>query len=178
MYYRGKDNCFPINSRVMTSAITESIVQKDFPERASGLLEITPHTFKTMVDFVDVPDKPCLMLVRHPLDKVKSALAFIGIEDYVKVVIDGLKNDKDFMNRDHFRRQSDYVQDVANAGQTLQCFAYPDQVPLFQVAAGFTTPFINLNESTGEKPELTEEQEEFFLEYYASDLELYNSLSS
>lgn len=173
-YFRSTTHCFPINSKVATNAIAAAIVMRDAPHKLDFVLEKSPYMYRTMVDHVDFPDLPCLMLVRHPEERFLSALAMVNLDP--QVAIDALVNGGELLNEMHYIRQSDFIDDAKKHGQPITCFKFPDQVKEFCEAAGFAYPWETINESAYPKAKLTSDQKKFVADYYADDFALFNSL--
>lgn len=167
-FFEGKDFCFATNSKAGKHSICKAIVEKDYPDKLWGLVDVEELTYYTLTPQTDTPTKPVLMLVRDPMERFISAASMnhghIDIEDALAG-----------MGSEPYERQVDYVKSAKEAGQEIKLFKFPTHLKAFCKAAGFTGLDI-LNRATAEPKILTPEQEDLVRVFYADDIELFNSI--
>lgn len=179
MYFRSKTHCFPINTRTGSNSLCAGIVARDNPCAMDMVIDPSPYVYRNYVDHVDVPNLPCLMLFREPIEKVRSTLAMSDVDPELPIVdnlIAHLQAGTDFSEAIYYRKQVDLIAHAEAAGQTIKVYAFPTQIEAFCAEAGLHYPLPVLNETSYPKRDLTAEQLAFFTDYFAADIAYYNNL--
>lgn len=101
----------------------------------------------------DKATKPIFALIRHPVERYRSALA---------------KGVKDESLGNHFKPQVDLL-----TGHQFKAYKFPEHLAQFGQDTGLNVGWINQSQH---KPELTEAQTGSVLKDYAEDLKLFNSI--
>jgi hypothetical protein len=175
----------PLNAKCGSSSLCRRIIVTYYPEIESKLQrahypagfdadKIQPHNF---VPDTSRPDRPVAMLVREPLDRFLSGVAYLNID--LEAAIDSLFNGTPtqasrsnrqltiHVNRNiHFAKQSEMPY-----GET-HLFRFPDHIQDIAALLGIG-PVPQLNITPKPKPSVTDEQRNAILGYYAADVELY-----
>lgn len=162
-YFVTPSHCIAVNCKVASESICEAIV------RNFGSHYQRHNFWREMVDQTDTPDKPCVMLIRHPVERFLSTFAMMRDAGDDSITVDGLLDLlKQNTDDPRLQPQSDFVKDVPD----IKVFAYPWQIDGFCDYVGID--YLNLNNaSKSKKPKLTSLQIEAIKSYYSADLELY-----
>jgi hypothetical protein len=188
-YFITPNYCVPLNAKCGSSSLCRRIIATYYPE-VEGRLQrahyppglnadkIQPHRF---VPDIETPDRPVAMLVREPLERFLSGVAYLNID--LDDAIDSLLNGTSVpaSKRDvqgtvrvntnvHFAKQSKMPY-----GET-HLFRFPDHIPEIAALLGLgAIPELNVTPSP--KPAATEAQRQAILDYYADDVVLYESIT-
>ena len=129
------------------------------------------------------PLKPILAMIRHPIERFRSAMAQFHTAD-VNAVIDSLINGSKFVSNTarakeinantntHFKPQILWVD--ANT----KLYKFPEHLNEAAVEIGFILPLPQINTANFAKPTLDEQQTAILESYYAEDIVLFNSITS
>lgn len=179
MYQLTPAYCFAINPKVACTSFSRAIVETHYPDiyTAETTQGANPDTYPWVVycPALERPDRPVLLLVRHPVARFISAVQQVNLN--VDVALDCLLNDTPYhfshrskptrlCDDEHFRMQFRLV----TADTTTLVF--PDQlrtaVALLQLKG-----LPHLNQARRLKPTLTAAQISQVTYFYAKDLELF-----
>ena len=183
-----------LNAKVGTSTFARAIVKKYYPEIDELLINSAypegqnadTQQVQLRVPYRTNPDRPVVLLVRDPVERFRSAMAQVGLDDVDATLTElveetgnygsagGLRNVK-LVENVHFVPQN-VSNDVIMAGQSLHTFAFPDEIDAAAEFLGLDLPLITINEANGVKPDLTEAQVAAVREFYAADQALWESL--
>jgi len=171
--------CFAVNPKVGCTSFSRAIVETHYPAIYAAEIKqgANPdkYSWAAYCPNLETPDRPVLLLVRHPVDRFISAVQQVSLS--VEVALDCLLNNipYSFPHRskptylrddEHFSCQSRLV----TVGATVLLF--PDQlqtaVNLLQLKG-----LPHLNQARGPKPTLTAAQISQVAYLYAKDLELF-----
>lgn len=155
----------------LSSSIGKAIAERDCVEEIKRLTDsgepMADFIYKAIVPHTETPSKPTAALMREPIERLLSALAMNNTN--VQETIESLKSGEGWQaTHPIFMPQ--------NLESIDKVFRFPEQEEDFCKETGLPYPLPKLNQSKNTKPELTEEQQEFFEEYYATDIKLYQSL--
>lgn len=177
MYYITPNYCVAHNPKVGCSSMAMAIIETFYPDLFDQYKNLTNIKWQFVCKYVQIPDKPVVLLVRNPLDRFVSAVAETDID--IDVAIDCLANDKYYhfphfskpkkLRQDgHFKKQSSLIY-----GKTL-LFKFPDQI---QNVVGLLKlkNFPHLNRAKN-KNLLADPHVEFIQYYYKEDFELFGGL--
>jgi hypothetical protein len=124
--------------------------------------------------------KQVAQIVRDPVDRFRSAVAFMNLVGRkcgtIEEIIDDLINETHALDsiqgtiaaNFHFRMQSRFRGDIT--------YFRMDQLQECADFLGIKVPLTRINESTNEKPVLTPEQEDIIRDFYADDVKLWESI--
>lgn len=188
-YFITPNYCVPLNAKCGSSSLCRRIIAVYYPEIESKLQrahyppgfnadKIQPHRF---VPDMASPDRPVAMLVREPLDRFLSGVAYLRLD--LDAAIDSLLNGTPVpgsrgnrqrgihVNRNvHFAKQSKMPY-----GET-HLFRFPDHIQAIAALLGLG-PVPHLNITPRPKPQVTDAQRAAILNYYAADVALYESIT-
>ena len=188
-YFITPNYCVPLNAKCGSSSLCRRIIAVYYPETESKLQQahyppgfdadrIQPHRF---VPDTSRPDRPVAMLVREPLDRFLSGVAYLNIN--LDAAIDSLLNGTPAtasrgdrqrsirVNRNvHFAKQSQMPY-----GET-HLFRFPAHITNLSMLLGLG-PVPQLNITPRPKPQVTDAQRASILNYYAADVALYDSIT-
>ena len=195
------------NAKVASSALACSIVRKYYPERLKNCLDeyertwsmfsqefkdSLPESFQKMFrndklnsqsfwqnlcirTFDPVGD--VLLLVREPVDRFLSTVAYLGldVDDTLRI----LENDEyTVLERTNIRLRANthFLTQCGLMRPNTRLYRFPDGLERMCLDAGLDWPLEKVNEGKNVKPVLTDEQVSRIRDYYADDVRLYSSL--
>tara|TARA_B100001094_G_scaffold286909_1_gene302064 strand:+ start:3434 stop:4009 length:576 start_codon:yes stop_codon:yes gene_type:complete len=188
-YFICGDKLFAFNGKCGTSTFAWAILRQFYPEIVQDLNENTQwaHGGKTEDQMLHrwVPKRaspykmPVAQIVREPVDRFKSAVAFMDLEKRagtVDSIIDDLINETGTIDglsgsvaaNFHFRPQARFRGELY--------YFRMDQMQECADWLGIEVPLKTINKCPRKKPELTKEQEDLIRDYYSDDVELWESL--
>ena len=185
-YFKAGGKLLAFNAKVGTATLCLMIIKQYQPEEYKTISEADypeGKTFETILPHQWVakrfnPNAPVCLLVRDPVERFKSAMAFTRVKN-VNETLDELENEEgpfEQLRRQklaqniHFQKQNQFEGDI-----TL--FRFPDQLQDAAKFLGLTEEVPHKNKSKEEdKPELTEEQIERIEAWYADDVALWESI--
>jgi hypothetical protein len=188
-YFITPDYCIPLNAKCGSSSLCRRIIAVYYPETETKLQQahyppgfdadkIQPHRF---LPDTSRPDRPVAMLVREPLDRFLSGVAYLNIN--LEAAIDSLLNGtRATASRGDRQRSIRVDRNVHFAMQSqmpygeTHLFRFPDHIANFSVLLGLG-PVPQLNITPHPKPQVTDAQRAAILNYYAADVALYESIS-
>lgn len=188
-YFITPNYCVPLNAKCASSSICRRIIATYYPEIESKLQQahyppgwdankIQLHQF---LPDTSRPDRPVAMLMREPLDRFLSGVAYFNIN--LEAAIDSLVNDtKTQVSRGSRQRSICVGTNIHFAHQSMMpygethLFRFPDHLPDFALLLGIG-PMPQLNITPRAKPAVTPDQAAVILEHYADDVALYNSIT-
>lgn len=194
----GKLFCF--NAKCCTSSFARAIIKEHHPDVWYNLNHKIHFPFGKTVDEVEQlhqyvpmrvnPDRPAALLMREPVSRFRSAAGFLLVSQSVDEVLDIMINEtgKAVLNDNkvafgagrpiaadvHMLKQSRFLHD--DHVEDVKIFKMPDQIDECAKWLGLPTPMVHNNETSGPKPDLTNEQIEKIKHYYRKDVELWESL--
>lgn len=158
-------NCSIVhNPRVAGMSIAQSVMKTFYPLFCSD--EFSPADYLRICPKTDVPSAISLLLVRNPIDRFISSV--VGAEIDVDIAVNGLGNGLELDL--HFAPQSNFI--------ATNSFSFDSGMVAFCTAAGLSYPLPIINKTRQEKPTLNDSQLAIVQEFYASDINLYNSLGN
>lgn len=179
MFQVTPEYCLAINPKVGCTSFSRAIVETHYPDIYAAEIKqgADPDNYSWVVycPTVQIPDRPVLLLVRHPVDRFLSAIQQVGIS--AAVALDCLLNNTTyhFPNRskptrlcenEHFKFQAPLVTD------NTVTLVFPDQIQT-AIALLQLKSLPHLNQSRRPKPVLTAAQVSQVAYFYAKDLELF-----
>ena len=188
------DKLMVLNAKVGSSTFARAIVKKYYGDLDNDLLSASyPEgqsadtvQIQMRVPYRTNPDRPVVLLVRDPIERFRSAMAQVGLDDVDAALTElaeetgsygmssGLRKVK-LVENVHFVPQN-VSSAVITAGQSLHTFAFPAEIDAAAEFLGLDLPLISINEAHGVKPDLTEAQTAAVREFYAEDQALWESL--
>lgn len=197
-YFIAGDKLLAFNAKCATSSFCNAIIKAHHPVILDKLVNHTHFPYgKTMDDMEQLhkylptrvnPDRPTALIVREPVDRFRSAIGFLRlsqkVDDVLRVMVeetnDPIVNDQGQLfasNRPvaadiHLMRQSRFLNDDAD----LTIFTIQDSEKCADWL-GLATPLVRYNETSGPKPDLTDEQVDKIKQYYRRDIELWESIN-
>jgi hypothetical protein len=190
-YLKCGDKLFALNPKCGSSSFARAIIARWHPEIEQlittaaypGGQSADTGQWQLMVPYRTRPEAEVICMVREPVDRFRSAMSQVNITD-VDATLDELINEtgmhpeyrpvrgRRLLSEDvHFRPQSAY------SGNPIRYFRFPDQIDAAAAALDLQLPLPEINEGTGAKPTLTQEQEHRVRELYADDVSLWASVS-
>jgi hypothetical protein len=189
-YFITPNYCVPLNAKCGSSSLCRRIIATYYPDTEQKLQnahypagfdadKIQPHQF---LPETHRPDRPVAMLVREPLDRFLSGVAYLNID--LDAAIDSLINGTAttaskgngrnrsirVKNNIHFSPQSEMPY-----GET-HLFRFPDHIQEMADLIGIgSVP--HLNATPVSKPTPSEEQRAAILAHYSADVSLYESIT-
>jgi hypothetical protein len=160
-YYIVGDKLLCFIPRTGSTSLLTIIQDKHYPNQKT---DIDIH-FSTP-SIIDDGKSELVSMFRNPIERFVSGCAQLkwsierGIEELKKPIIDV-----------HIRPQYTFLSEQ----RPTKLFKFPDQLTECAVYLGLESPLPHLKKSIS-KPELTEEQTAYLIEFYAKDLELFNAL--
>jgi hypothetical protein len=188
-YFITPHYCVPLNAKVGSTGLARQMLAAFYPEWDHRLRtaayppgkgeEILPlHSF---VPSTKTPDRPVLMLVRSPLDRFLSGVAYLELD--LDAAIRSLTTGERVPgNRGHRKggiRTDTNIHFIPQAtmpyGET-HLFRFPDHLEEAVAALGMTLPR-RMNVTPRPKASATEQQRQAILAHYAADVEMYDSIT-
>lgn len=188
-YFITPNYCVPLNAKCGSSSLCRRIIAVYYPETETQLQgahyppgfdadKIPPHRF---VPDMASPDRPVAMLVREPLERFLSGVAYLNID--LDAAVDSLLNGTSVpASRGNRQRSIRVDRNVHFAPQSempygeTHLFRFPDHIQDIATLLGLG-PVPQLNITASQKPPVTEEQRSAILGHYASDVDLYASIT-
>ncbi len=175
------------NPKVGSSTLARAIVRDFYPEVEAKIQNAAypagkgpdNSQWQGLCPSTETPERPVILLVRHPVERLRSAMAQFKLTD-VDAALDSLTSGtpvplpraaRPLRDNVHFQQQSASV-----AGMT-KLYRFPDDLDAAAVEIGLSLPLPIINEAKDEKPTLTPEQEKRVRSYYAVDVALYESIT-
>jgi hypothetical protein len=188
-YFITPNYCVPLNAKCGSSSLCRRIIATYYPDVEQRLQtahyppgfsadKIQPHRF---VPDTSRPDRPVAMLVREPLDRFLSGVAYLNInlEAAIDSLVNGSTTQASRGNRQRNVRVSRNVHFAPQAempyGET-HLFRFPDHLQDFASLLGIG-PVPQLNVTPRPKPTVTAAQTAVILGHYAADVALYASIT-
>lgn len=180
MFQITPEYCLAINPKVGCTSFSRAIVETHYPAIYAAEIkqgaDPDKYSWAVYCPTVEKPDRPAVLLVRHPVDRFLSAIRQVKLP--AAVALDCLLNDKayHFSHRskptrlcddEHFKFQSSLA---AAASVTL---VFPDQIQTAMVLLQLKS-LPHLNQAREPKPALTATQISQVAYFYAKDLELFH----
>jgi hypothetical protein len=188
-YFITPNYCIPLNAKCGSSSLCRRIIATYYPDIEEMLQKahypknlnadkIQPHRFLPETSH---PDRPVAMMVREPLERFLSGVAYLNID--LDMAVDSLINGTYVMasrrgpnsrgirvsNNVHFAPQADMPY-----GET-HLFKFPTHLQDMAELIGVNfIPHLNITPSP--KPTPTESQKLIVLDYYSADTALYDSI--
>jgi hypothetical protein len=199
-YFIAGDKLLAFNAKCCTSSFCRAIIKTHHPEIEEFLQ--TKVTFPEGVSVETrqlhqhVPsrfnsDRPTALLVREPVSRFRSAIGFLGlseqVDDVIRIMLEEtgesvqnrhgrmLGGQRGFASNIHLLRQSRFIKED---DVDITCFSMPDQIDECAEWLGLPTPLVHVNEASGPKPDLTNDQIDKIKKYYKSDIELWESVNA
>jgi hypothetical protein len=178
-YFIAGERLFAFNPKAGSSAIVRGIVAQYYPEIEKSITEAHYPTGRSadtdqhhsLLPFRINPDRPVVQVVRCPVERFRSAMAQLQLQDVDKTLHElhaeegwGSDGGPRLAGNIHMMPQTRFVGDITY-------FSISRVVDAAE-ALGITCPLKRINESQ-EKPELTGEQAERVRQWYADDVELW-----
>lgn len=176
------------NGKCGTSTMAWAIIRQFYPETEEYLrtkVKWGKGTVDDQMHHAHVPkrthpDRPVVQILRDPVERFRSAVAFLRLEDRkftVDQILDDLEDETNvvdmqrggsLVNNFHFRYQDNFRGDITYFPlNNLQGAA--DEL-------GIKVPLIKINSAPTKKPDLTPEQEDRVRSFYADDVRLWESI--
>lgn len=193
-YFICGDKLLSLNAKVGTSTFARAIIKKYYPEIDALVLSAAypegqsadTQQLQMRVPYRTNPDRPVVLLVRDPVERFRSAMAQTKLDDVDAALTELVEETGSYgvanalrqiklVENVHFAPQNISAAVIA-AGQPLHAFAFPDQIDAAAEFLGLDLPLVIINEGTGVKPDVTEEQAAAIRAFYADDVALWNSL--
>lgn len=186
MYFITPNYSVAFNAKAGSATLAREIIRNFYPEieaRIQGAhypADKGPDSalWHGLVPKEKEPSKPVVVIVREPVDRFKSAVAFMRLDD-VDGVLDSLEGGSDVTGskgrkfdakeNPHFLKQVSLITPGANVFKLEEIDSAAELI-------GMGLPLIVANESQNEKPTLTPEQQSRIVSYYADDIAMYSSL--
>jgi hypothetical protein len=190
-YFITPNYCVALNAKVASSSLARRIIATYYPETEGKLQRAHyPPGFNAnrvqlhgFVAGTYQPDRPVAMLVREPLDRFLSGVAYLNmnLESAIESLLTGVRTTASHRGSGprpinvstniHFARQSEMPY-----GET-HLFRFPDHV--FELAALLGIGSVpRLNVTPKPQPAVTDEQRDAILGHYAADVALYESITA
>jgi len=156
-----------------SSSISSAIAQQLYNIDNPGL----SNPNRRHLNMVGAPTGPAYAVIRDPIDRFCSAFAMnnpykrdLPVDDFINWLIQQVPLSVDL----HFRPQTTVLGTVEN----INYFDLKKDLSPLATALGLTSPLPVVNEASNPKPILTSDQIAKLQQYYATDVELYNNISS
>jgi hypothetical protein len=184
-YFIAGKKLLAFNGKCGTSTMAWAIIRQFYPEQeeylrtkvkwASGTVDEQMH--HNHVPKRTHPNAPVVQIIREPVSRFRSAVAFMRLEDKQNYTIDQILDDLEnetsivnlargkLVNNFHFHYQDNFRGDITY-------FPLSDLQGAAD-ALGITVPIIRINSSPTKKPSLTKKQEDRVREFYADDVKLW-----
>ena len=187
-YFVTPNHSVALNAKVGSSTLARAII-RDFHPEQEELIQTAAYPAgkgpdNTQVQALcpkeDQPTKPIVLLVRDPVERFRSAMAQVRLTE-VEEALDSLENDtavrfprtrRKLADNVHFQPQHTLALGAAKV------FRFPDHLEEAATLIGLTLPLPLINETGGDKPELTPEQQNRVRAVYAKDVALYESITT
>jgi hypothetical protein len=186
-YFICGDKLMAFNAKVGTSTFARAIVKKYYGDLDAKLLSAAyPEgqsadtlQVQSMVPYRVNPDRPVVLLVRDPVERFRSAMAQVNLDDVDATITELLTEEGAYgyirgvklVENAHFVKQSTIK------GNPIYYFKFPEQVDEAARFLGLDLPLVIINENTrGDKPDVTEAQAEAIRQFYTEDYNLWSSL--
>jgi hypothetical protein len=181
-YYETPDYCVAHIPKAGCTTLARAIIERFYPETAQQIRDTSTdlNTGKWIIccPRTATPTKPVVCLIRHPVDRFNAALRQTQIAP--DVAIGSLVNDgyyafpyaskpRKLREDGHFRPQ----RLAAQAGAAL--YQFPRDLKAIAAALGLQYPLPHMNKGT-QNLQLTTQQVDFALNWYAADLMLYEQI--
>tara|TARA_R100001163_G_C5051308_1_gene188097 strand:- start:69 stop:650 length:582 start_codon:yes stop_codon:yes gene_type:complete len=187
-YFVCGDKLMAFNGKCGTSTMAWAIVRQFYPDIeeylrtkvkwAAGTVDEQMH--HNHVPKRTHPNAPVVQVIREPVSRFRSAVAFMRLEDKGKYNIDQILDD--------LENETDVVQ-TSRGGKLVSNFHFHYQdkfrgdityftLSNLQGAAdelGIKVPLIKINSAPTKKPDLTPEQEDRVRAFYADDVKLWEA---
>lgn len=187
-YFTTPNYCIPLNAKVASSALCRRLVAKYYPQLESQLataaypegLNADKLQLHALVPQVRRPDRPVAMLVREPISRFLSGVAYLDID--LDEAIASLQTGVRVVARARPGRGVKVSQNVHFAKQAAMMsgethlFRFPDHLAAFAQLIG-VGQLPKLNVTPRSKPVLTEAQSQAIAAFYADDVALYNNIA-
>jgi len=188
-YFITPNYCVPLNAKCASNSLCRRIIAAHYPEVESKLqkahyppgLDANKIQLHRFLPDTSRPDRPVAMLVREPLDRFLSGVAYLNIN--LEAAIDSLVNGTHAQASRGSRQRSIRVsknvhfapQSEMPYGET-HLFRFPDH--LQDLAALLEIGLVpKLNITPRPKPAVTPDQAAVILGHYAADVALYASIT-
>jgi len=186
MYFKTPNHSVAVVPKAGSASLALAIVSAFYPEQRARIDAAhypegrSPEStsWHVIVPKEVNPSMPVVMVARDPVERFRSACAFMMASD-VDAVLDSLEGGSPFSGKrgrkidarrdEHFSRQ----EPLATEGATVFSM---DDIELAAQMIGLESPMIRVNEGTAEKPTLTPEQESRVLAHYADDKAFYDAI--
>ena len=188
-YFITPNYCVALNAKAGSTSIVKRLIDEFAPEweqrirtahypTGMGPADMPLHSF---MPSTKTPEKPVVLMVREPLSRFLSGVAYlqIDVDQAINSLIHndaiiatgrrGAKRSIILSRNIHFLRQSDMPY-----GET-HLFRFPEHISELAALLNIE-PVPTLNMTPRPKPQITDEQRNAILDYYASDVVLYNSI--
>lgn len=179
-YFPCGEKLLAFNAKSGSSALVREVVRAYYPAIEKTIIEASYPAGKNadntqhhhLLPWRFNPDRPVVQVVRCPVERFRSAMAQVGIDD-ADATLDELQSERGEYGRInglrlamnyHFLPQSRF-------SGTIEFFPV-HRLDEAAEALGLRVPLPRINES-GSKPLLTDEQADRVREWYAEDLELW-----
>jgi hypothetical protein len=185
MYFITPNYSVAMNLKCASSTLARSIIQKFHPNDEFSIQNAAYPNGKNPDDIQwhflcpkeKDPSKEVLLVVRNPANRFISAMSQFDLSN-VDEVLYALENKTSIMMKKRQLKVSEnnhFTNQINKIITEALCYKMED-LNLAATEIGLDLPLPTINESSGPRPELTEEQTQRVLNYYAEDLALYNSI--
>ena len=188
-YFITPNYCVPLNAKCASSSLCRRIIAAYYPEIERKLqqahyppgLDANKIQLHRFLPDTPSPDRPVAMLVREPLDRFLSGIAYLNIN--LEAAIDSLVNCTETQISKGNRQRSICVgtnvhfahQSKMPYGDT-HLFRFPVHLPDFALLLGIG-PVPQLNITPRPKPAVSADQVAVILAHYTDDVALYASIT-
>lgn len=170
MYYLTPKHSVAINKKVASSAIARAILEEFYPHVYQGIINQFDgkpgfNEWQRFCPKSHLPHLPVVLIIRNPVDRFCTAVQ--QVKTTVEEALNGLETNTLWALNEHFLHKYPLIED-----KDFTLFRFED----INKAADYLGIKIRLlNKARREKPILTVDQETRVRQYYAKDVELYNS---
>ena len=186
-YFICGDKLMALNAKVGTSTFARAIIKKYYPEIDDEILSAhypegesaDTRQWQMRLPYRINPDKPVVCLIRDPVERFRSAMAQVALND-VDAAINELNTESGIYGRNNTGKLVENVHFVKQStikGSPIYYFRFPDQVDEAAAFLGLDLQLVIINENTrNDKPEVNETQAEAIRQFYIEDYNLWKSL--
>lgn len=199
-YFIAGDKLLAFNAKCCTSSFSRAIIKTHHPEIEDYLQTKVIYPDGVSVENKQLhqhvpsrmnPDRPVALLVREPVSRFRSAIGYLhlseSVDDVLRIMMEengeSIKNAngrnmggrRGFAGDIHLRKQTRFIHDD---DIDITYFRMPDQIDECAEWLGLPTPLVHVNETSGPKPDLTNDQIDKIKKYYKSDIELWESINA
>ncbi len=189
-YFITPNYCVPLNAKAASSSVVRRIIAAHYPEMEERLkrahyppgLNADSVQLHGFVPDTDKPDRPVAMLVREPIDRFLSGVAYLrmDLDEAIRSLRDGVTA-KASRGGKHFRdivvqRNVHFIKQSRLPYGETHLFRFPEHISQMAALLGIG-PLPKINITPAPKPPVSQSQRDAILDYYADDVALYNSIT-